>query len=788
MRALRLFLLLIFVTAKSFAAIFPVALEYDGNEIGYITIEYSNNQADRVLASELGELFENHLSQEALTTLASYNFISLEDLAELGFDLQFRPRTMDLVINIAPELLRRSAIDMQGTSSFQVNTMDLAGWANINNFNLAVSHDNRSNNEHINLDWQGAINIGGIRGLNLTWSAGLDYEGAVNDFRTRRGPITLFNDQPSIPLRTSAGDLNTSVIGHLSGASILGVGISSAYNELQPYTRISPSSVHQLILRERAEVEIYINGRLVDVLRLPPGQFDLTDLPLNEGANEVDVTVYYSSGEIENLVFSQFYNARLLRAGMSNYALNAGKRSEFLAIEGPTYTSENLATGFYERGLTNWLTVGVYGQYHDDGTVLGGLLGVASPIGNFGIRHSRSDAFDLAGTATSIDWQYRFLGAREGVPNLRVAYEEYSMFNNQPWYDDFYLDGTRWVANYAIYFGDNLELRLNYQENQTRSTQRRVTKEAILGYRTPRTRIGLGVRQGNVGLAATDDYEFFITAEVNLFNRDTGRRYFARYDGWYEEMQLGISKPGRQVVGDYSYDLLHVERDGQRISSLRAGYSGNRFRASSYANYSDTRGTGRFGVGGQIGTAIGWADGQFGWGRPGIGPFTVVSAHPSLAKAPVLINESQYGPEAISTSRAGALLTSRPRFREARIFVDVPEAPVGYDWGGGQFFTIAGAHTATPIEVGSDAFYSLIGTLLDTDGEPLALEVARVVGENIEQVVFTNRAGRFIAEGLRPGHYVLTTTQEPIRSYTFSVKESEEMLQRIGELRAIANP
>lgn len=788
---MRLFIpavVLLLVTNISYAAVFPVPIEYDGAEIGFVTIDYQDNEAEGVLAADLIELVQSMLNQDALTKLRQYNFISLDELAQLGFSVQFRSRTMDLVMSIQPQLLRRSAVQLQREGGFRGNTLDLANWAKVNNFNFAASHDNRSDINRLNFDWQGAINVGGIRGLNLTWSAGADYDDFTSEVETRRGAITLFNDQPSIPLRTSAGDLNTSVIGHLSGASILGAGLSSAYYELQPYTNISPSSVQQLVLRERAEVEIFVNGRLINMLRLAPGQYDLTDIPLSDGANEVEVTVYYASGEIENIVFSHFYNARLLRAGISNYGLNAGKRSEFTGIAGLSYTDENLATGFYERGLTNWLTASVYGQYHDDGTLVGGQLGLASPLGNFSLRHSQSEAMGIDGTASSIDWQSRFIGSRSGLPNLRVAYEHYSMFNNQPWNASAFRDGSRWVANYALYFGQRTELRFNYQQSQVTGTPRREIKEALLSYRTARTRFGVGARQGTFGSVDNDDYEVFATIELRFADRDSGRRYFARYDSWYDEIQLGLGRPGYQAVGDFSYDILHTEGESQRNTNLRSSYSGNRFRASTSANYSQSLGVDSYVMGGQVSTAVGWAGGRFGWGRPGAGPFTVVTAHPSLGKASVNLNENLYGTEAIATSRTGALLTSRSRFRESRVLVDVPDAPLGYDWGGGQYFTLAGANTATHIEIGSDAFYSLLGTLVDSSGEPLSLEVARVEGEGINQNVFTNRAGRFIAEGLRPGNYTLTTTQAPLRSYQFSIKESEDMLQRVGELQPVENP
>lgn len=789
MRPLIYIMLLFTVALSAHAAVFPVPIEYDGNEVGLVTIDYQNNEAVAVLASDLAEVMERSLNEEAMSALARYNFVTLEALAEIGFHLQFRPQVMDLTITVAPNLLSRSAIDLQGDVNFSANSVELARWANINNFNFAASHDSRTETNKLSMDWSGALNVGGIRGLNLIWTTGFDYDDGIGQLESRRGPVTLFNDQPSIPLRVSAGDINAASIGHLAGTSMLGVSMTAAYQELQPYTRISPSSIHQLILRERADVEIFVNGRLVDVLRLAPGQYDLQDIPLNEGSNDIEVTVYYASGEIENLVFSQFYNARLLRAGMSNYALSGGRRSEFIGAGGIHYTDESFATGFYERGLTDWLTLGGNAQFHDDGTVLGAQLGLATPLGNLALRHSQSDAFELTGRATSIDWHYRFIGgARGGAPNLRVSYEEFSSFNNQPWFEGFLLDGSRWLASYALYFGQNTELRLNYQDNQFIGEQRRVSKEARLIYRTNRLRLGLGARQGNFGISTSEDYEVFFTVEFNLANRASGRRYAARYDSWYDELQLSIARPGRQAVGDFSYDLLHTEGDPRRVTSLRSGYVGNRFRASSFTNYSDTNGIGRYGLGGQLNTAVGWVDGHFGWGRAGSGPFTVVKSHPSLGKAPVILNENQQGAEAIANARAGALLAGRPRFRQSQVVVDVPEAPLGYDWGGGHYFTSAGAHTGSFIEIGSDAFYSLIGTLVDSEQEPLSLEVARLKGEGIEQVVFTNRAGRFIAEGLRPGTYTITTAQAPVRTYTFTIAETEDMLQRVGQLQPVLDP
>ncbi|HAS8147599.1 TPA: pilus assembly protein PapC, partial [Vibrio vulnificus] len=67
------------------------------------------------------------------------------------------------------------------------------------------------------------------------------------------------------------------------------------------------------------------NGERVSSGRLEAGRYNLQNLILDNGANEITVVVNYLSGRQEVLSFTQFYNARLLQQGLLDYAFSVGR-------------------------------------------------------------------------------------------------------------------------------------------------------------------------------------------------------------------------------------------------------------------------------------------------------------------------------------------------------------------------------------------------------------------------------------------------------------------------------
>ncbi|RUO32609.1 fimbria/pilus outer membrane usher protein [Aliidiomarina soli] len=778
-------LLLLLLLASSVEAFtFELPLLYDEREVGFVIVEVEGNTLVEVEGASLALALGSSISTELQTTLTAAGMIDMQQLNALGIEIAYRPRTMELVARLQESAFGSDQISFAQSSGAAGLPAPVSRFAWLNNLNVAAEHEFEESNDQINVDWLGQLNVGGIRGVNLTWSATATHESVTNETDVYRGQVTAFHDIPNVPMRLSAGDVYSPVVGHLGGASLGGISVASSYYELQPNRSISPGTSQQILVRERAELEVYVNGRLLQRLRLAPGRYNLTELPLAHGANDIEVYLYYASGDYEIQTFSQFFNAELLRPGLTNFGFSYGYRSEFTPLSGTTYSDDTLASAFVEHGLFSWLTLGAHGQSNDFGELYGVSTAFATPIGNFAARYSMSDVFDVEGEALSVEWQQRVWGSLSGSPNLRVAWDRFDRFDNRPWLLDSELHGERWLGSYSAYIGRQFELRFSYQDDRTRPGVELREEEVRGTYRWRWARLGAGVRRssffGDIG--DEDEYQAFVTIDINIFRPRNNMRYSARYDSYNEQAQVSVGKASSHSVGDTSFMLSQLESDSSSTTFGRLDYLSNRARFGTFGQYRRAQGTEAGYAGGQMNTAFGWAGSRFGWGRAGVGPFTVVSRHKSLRDSEILVNEGRAGPEAISQWGGGALLTSRARYRGTTVFVDVPDAPIGYDWGGGQYLAEAGAVTGTSVVIGSDAFYSVLGILVDEDGEPLYLEGGSIEGEGLRVGVFTNRSGRFIAEGLRPGDYEITLLHQPDVRYRLRIEEGGDSFVRIGTL------
>jgi outer membrane usher protein len=124
--------------------------------------------------------------------------------------------------------------------------------------------------------------------------------------------------------------------------------------------------------------------------------------------------------------------------------------------------------------------------------------------------------------------------------------------------------------------------------------------------------------------------------------------------------------------------------------------------------------------------------------------------------------------------------------------VDVKNLPPGYSLGNGAFDVIAPYRAGYALQVGSANSVSAFGRLLRADREPLALTigVARPLdsrSRNATVTVFTNQAGRFVAEGLAPGVCLIEmATDERPTTYKIEVPNGTQGLLQAGVLTPIA--
>ena len=187
-------------------------------------------------------------------------------------------------------------------------------------------------------------------------------------------------------------------------------------------------------------------------------------------------------------------------------------------------------------------------------------------------------------------------------------------------------------------------------------------------------------------------------------------------------------------------------------------------------------------------TAVAFADGRFGIGPPVRGNgFALVYPHESLAGKPITVGDAA-APRAYVDGLGPALVTDLPAYAPNNISVDVKDLPPGYSLGTGAFDVVAPYRAGYALQVGSAHSVSVFGTLLGPDHQPLGLTtgVARPLqsGDGDATVtVFTNQSGRFVAEGLAPGTWVIemATDGQPTL-YTIMIPAGTQGLLQAGVL------
>jgi outer membrane usher protein len=188
----------------------------------------------------------------------------------------------------------------------------------------------------------------------------------------------------------------------------------------------------------------------------------------------------------------------------------------------------------------------------------------------------------------------------------------------------------------------------------------------------------------------------------------------------------------------------------------------------------------------RIGTSIAFADGSVAIGAPiRNNAFAIVVPHASIADKEITVG-SGTDIRAKSDWLGPAVVSNIPSYHPSSIPIDVAGLPVGYSLGAAAFDTFAPYKAGYRLEVGSAYSVYVHGTLLLTNGEPVALltGIARPVGTSNKEVpVFTNAAGRFGAEGLAPGRWTIEmATPDQPTIYTVEIPAGADGLFKAGTL------
>ncbi len=206
---------------------------------------------------------------------------------------------------------------------------------------------------------------------------------------------------------------------------------------LDPYYIRNPGINYSGAVSIPSTLDVYSNGILVRRVALPPGQFQLRDLPLQGGSNDTRFVIRDAFGR-EREMGSQYYyfTSGLLKAGLHDFSYNLGAQREDLGTRSWDYR-QPVFLGYHRYGFTDYLTSGLRLE-GTKGLVSGGpSLSLLLPLGEMVLAGAASSAAGTPGGAGFLGYNYingRFsFGSSIKVQSDRYAHISLDANKLRPW-------------------------------------------------------------------------------------------------------------------------------------------------------------------------------------------------------------------------------------------------------------------------------------------------------------------------------------------------------------------
>lgn len=219
-----------------------------------------------------------------------------------------------------------------------------------------------------------------------------------------RGQTNLTVDDRSRLQRWVVGDA-FAFGGELGGGTYLaGVSLSKEF-ALDPYFVRFPTVELSGALNTPSRLDVYVNGALVRQQQLPPGLFQLKDLPIPAGRGEVKVVIRDAFGQERELVSPFYVSSALLAPGLREYSYSLGFRRNSVGSESFDYGSW-VFLGRHRWGWTPSVTV--EGRLEADPNLVSAGSGLVTrlPLGDASFHLAFSQDRDRRGTAGSVSYRY----------------------------------------------------------------------------------------------------------------------------------------------------------------------------------------------------------------------------------------------------------------------------------------------------------------------------------------------------------------------------------------------
>jgi len=739
----------------------------DDRFVGDIAAEFAPGSSEPTLAIEdvervLGTVLDADTRARLLAAATSRPYLTIADFTAAGMDLSYDPMALELRLRFPVTSSRPNSISLFGASPGDLTADRIEPEPFAAALTLTASQTiSTAQGSYAFEPFRGfaqlSAAIGGSRGVFLF--SDLGYEGGA-PLRFKRGQTVLIHDDQPRALRYYLGDIQPDTQGFQGAPPLGGIGFARNYQELQPNRNIRPAGLFRFSVETPSLVEITVNGAPVRTLRLERGQYDIRDFNFVTGLNQIEIFARDEYGQRTIARFDQFFDFGLLAEGLDEFGVFAGGKQVLSGRGQIAYDFDHpVVTGFYRRALSATITAGADLQAERGRVLAGSSIVAATGLGSLALLAGISRD-NTVGTGSRVLLSYQATGERFGpiqqpTVNLEAGHTSARFLAvGQNTLNTIAFD-LRARATGTIGTSTGFGVSASYttrRQGQPNSYQVSVSASRRIGP------FGLTAtaEQGR-NLVGRSERRFLLTLGLPLGKRGNLR---ASYDTRSDLAQLEFSRFRNDVLGDWGARGSLSRNASGVLGSAEVSYNANRalFTVQHVASADGGFGSAEHRTNVTATTQIAIAGNRIGFGRP-VGPnFVLAYPHETLkSRVEIAQGVELEKIQARSGALGPALGTAGAAYSDRRVTLRAPEAPIGYDTGPGYYNLLPAAVSGYRLQVGSDANYSVLGTLRTGDGTAIPLLAGTIRSLDRPDAkpvsVFTNRAGRFIANGLVAGRH-----------------------------------
>jgi len=785
----------VMLAAQDDAMIVPIELSVgDGRITRRAMIETrltTDGYAEAFWGDALRPLLQGLMAPDAFAQLEDLQWLSLDHLSEVGLQVHYREAELTAEIRVPAPLQPVQSLSVRGTRTvFRDPIVEPSFFSLALPFYLSAQRtdlggeflDAEITQDRFGLELLPRVGLG-----RTVAAAKLNYSVEDAEFALDTWEAALSRDIAGTT-RITAGTARIDALGFQTSQPVMGLGI-----ERREGIGSTPVLADRFQTSFEIETEstaaIYLNERLIRTTRLAPGSYELSDFPLLPGLNDVRVVITDVYGDERDIRGRISHAPGLLPRGETEFGLLGG-------VVGDEYDVP-LGRAYYRYGVLDGLSGDLYGEAVEDSQMLGLNLISASRLGILELGAAGVYEHDQDEELSS-NFEYAArVGYRLSTPNLRFvpSLGLTALYRSEAFYAPGSLSDQRasivapWVftatLNQSLPFGASLVLGSRY----TVSGGDLEDRASAFAYLAAQLSGNVSARAGlNLDdLSGATEVSGRITIAVGLGSGS----YRGTYHVTDEEFDLASTQRfgGQQVQGNagVSVDRIDPQAGTARsvAANLRASNARGEFAAAARVAPGEAllentpeRSEARV----RIGSGLYFADGLIGVGRPTPGSFAVVGKDRSLPPGPVLVNPSGDRVEARTGLLGAAVLSSIPDYYQKPIRIELPDLPIDYalDWS--SVVAESGYRSGTGLRVSGGRLLYGSGSLVDQDGDAVAMRVVRVYGaDGLAFTSFTDERGRFALYDLTPGEYLLRLGDSE-RGVEFSLASSEELPLDLGVL------